>query len=296
MKILLCAFLATVLGGTLFAQEQIESNSPFPLWSGEAPGALGHSEKDIPTLTPFFPTNGTATGAAMVICPGGGYGGLAPHEGEGYARWLSGKGVTCFVLKYRLGSAGYRYPVEFEDGARAIRLVRARAAEWKLDPNRIGIIGSSAGGHLASMVMTRFDAGNSNATDVVERQSSRPDLAILCYPVITMGKFTHEGSKHNLLGTNPPPELVEKTSSELQVTKDSPPCFIWSTDEDKTVPVENTLQFADALRKAGVPFELHVYQRGGHGQGLGSRQYDPEKWLPWVGECSRWLKEHGFLN
>jgi dipeptidyl aminopeptidase/acylaminoacyl peptidase len=146
------------------------------------------------------------------------------------------------------------------------------------------------------MVMTHFDAGNSNATDVVERQSSRPDLAVLCYPVITMGKFTHEGSKHNLLGTNPPPDLVEKTSSERQVTKDSPPCFIWSTDEDETVPIENTLEFADALRKAGVPFELHVYQRGGHGQGLGSQEYDPGKWLPWVGECSRWLKEYGFLN
>jgi acetyl esterase/lipase len=269
--------------------------SSFPLWSGEAPGAFGNGENDIPTLTPFFPADGTANGAAMVICPGGGYGFLSPHEGEGYAHWLTGKGITCFVLKYRLGSHGYRYPVEFEDGERAIRLVRSRAAEWKIDPKRIGIIGSSAGGHLASMVMTRFDAGNSNATDVIERESSRPDVAVLCYPVITMDKFAHQGSKKNLLGTNPPPALVEETSSELQVKKNSPPCFIWSTDEDKTVPVENTLEFAGALRKAGVPFELHVYQRGGHGQGLG-KGLDPQKWLPWVGECSRWLKEQGFAN
>jgi acetyl esterase/lipase len=306
MKILLLAFVAIGLGINLLAQETTapssnsggETNAPFPLWPDAAPGALGTAAKDIPTLTPFFPSADSASGAAMVICPGGGYSWLAPHEGEGYARWLSSRGITCFVLKYRLGADGYRYPVELEDVARAIRLVRARAQEWKLAPNRIGVIGSSAGGHVASMAMTHFDAGNPNATDVIERQSSRPDLAVLCYPVITMGKFAHHGSRVNLLGTNPPPALVEETSSELQVKKDSPPCFIWSTDEDKTVPVENTLQFADALRKAGVPFEMHVYQRGPHGQGLGSRQYnpDPQKWLPWVAECNRWLKEQGFVN
>jgi acetyl esterase/lipase len=304
MKILLSVLLSAIIGGTVFAQESNiltstpwgEPGASFRLWPGDAPGALGHADKDIPTLTPFFPAADAATGAAMVICPGGGYGGLAPHEGEGYARWLAGKGIACFVLKYRLGSAGYRYPVELQDGARAIRLVRARANEWKLDPNRIGIIGSSAGGHLASMVMTHFDAGNSNATDVIERQSSRPDVAVLCYPVITMGKLTHSGSRNNLLGENPPLALVKETSSELQVRKDSPPCFIWSTDEDRTVPVENTLQFADALRKAGVPFELHVYQHGGHGAGLGSKEYNPQKWLPWVAECARWLKEQGFAN
>jgi acetyl esterase/lipase len=303
MKILLSTFLTAVIGASVFGQETNNPSRPpgeagaaFPLWSGEAPGALGHADKDIPTLTPFLPAAQSATGAAMVICPGGGYGGLAPHEGEGYAHWLASRGITCFVLKYRLGSSGYRYPVELEDGARAIRLVRARANEWKLNPDRIGIIGSSAGGHLASMVMTHFDAGNSNATDVIDRQSSRPDVAVLCYPVITMGELTHQGSKHNLLGENPPPALVQETSSELQVRKDSPPCFIWSTDEDKTVPVENTLQFADALRKAGVPFEVHVYQHGGHGMGLGSKQYNPQKWHPWVAECARWLKEQGFAN
>jgi len=305
MKTLLWTFLATLFVTLVFAQEatnisssvsQSGANPAFPLWSGEAPGALGAAEKDIPTLTPFFPAGDTANGAAMVICPGGGYAHLAPHEGQDYAKWLSSHGVTCFVLKYRLGLDGYRYPVEFQDGERAIRLVRARASEWKLDPNRIGIIGSSAGGHLASMVMTHFDAGNSNATDVIERVSSRPDVAILCYPVISMGKFAHQGSKNNLLGANPPTALVEETSSELRVTKDSPPCFIWSTDEDKTVSIENSLEFAAALRKASVPFELHVYQRGGHGQGLGGHEYNPSKWLPWVTECTRWLKEQGFVK
>jgi acetyl esterase/lipase len=306
MKIL-CWTLFTVLfamfGATLMAQEATnspgspgETNVSFPLWPGEAPGALGTAAKDTPTLTMFAPAPGSANGAAMVICPGGGYAKLAPHEGEGYARWLSGQGITCFVLKYRLGVDGYRYPVELEDVSRAIRLVRARAKEWNLDTNRVGVIGSSAGGHVASMAMTRFDAGNSNATDVVDRESSRPDIAILCYPVITMGKFAHQGSKNNLLGENPPTALVEETSSELQVKKDSPPCFIWGTDEDKTVPIENSLEFAAALRKAGVPFEIHVYQRGGHGQGLGSHEYDPHKWLPWVAECNRWLKEHGYFR
>lgn len=302
MKILLCSFVVTLLASTVFAQSTTNApseNNPFPLWTGDAPGALGHAEKDIPTLTPFFPEKGTANGAAMIICPGGGYARLSPHEGEGYAHWLAGQGITCFVLKYRLGADGYRYPVELEDGARAVRLVRARASEWNLDPHRIGMIGSSAGGHLTSLVMTHFDAGNPDATDVIDRQSSRPDVAILCYPVITMGKFAHQGSKHLLLGTNPPPAVVEETSSELQVKKDSPPCFIWSTDEDKTVPIENSLMFAEACRKARVPFELHVYQRGPHGQGLGSHDPkggDPQKWLPWAGECTRWLKEQGFIK
>lgn len=302
MKILPWTLLMALLGTKLLAQDMTnpttlssgETNSAFPLWPNAAPGALGSAAKDTPTLTPFFPTN--ATGAAMIICPGGGYSRLAPHEGHDYALWLASRGVTCFVLKYRLGADGYRYPVEYQDIARAIRLVRSGAQKWKLDPDRIGVMGSSAGGHVASMAMTHFDAGDTNATDVIERMSSRPDVAVLCYPVITMGKFAHHGSMVNLLGNNPPAALVEETSSELQVKKNSPPCFIWSTDEDKTVPIENTLDFAAALRKAGVPFELHVYQHGPHGQGLGSHTYDPTKWLPWVAECGRWLKEQHFAN
>jgi acetyl esterase/lipase len=303
MKAFLPAFFASLLGTALFAQDTNtppasanDTNSVIALWPGETPNALGNAEKDVPTLTRFIPEEQSANGSAMIICPGGAYGALAPHEGRDYARWLSGHGITCFVLKYRLGTDGYHYPVQLQDVTRAIRLVRSRAAVWKLNPNRIGIIGSSAGGHLASLAMTRFDAGNSNATDVVERESSRPDIAVLCYPVITMGKFAHAGSKKNLLGPNAQLSVVDEASTELHVSKGAPPCFIWSTDEDTTVPIENSLEFAAALRKASVPFELHVYQHGKHGQGLGSKDYDPSKWLPWVAECTRWLKEQGFVN
>jgi acetyl esterase/lipase len=183
-----------------------------------------------------------------------------------------------------------------QDAARAMRLVRAHAGEWKLDPRRVGIMGSSAGGHLASTLLTHFDAGNPEAADPVERQSSRPDLGILCYAVITMGPLTHKGSKENLLGKEPPPELVRELSNELQVTKATPPCFIWHTSDDRTVPVENALLFAGALKAAGVPFALHIYQKGPHGQGLGSRDYNPDKWLPWTRECVLWLKEQGWTN
>jgi len=273
-----------------------QPTNSFPLWDGDAPGALGKSAKDIPTLTPFFPSLDKATGAAIVICRGGGYAHLADHEGTGYAQWLNDNGIAAFVLKYRLGSDGYRHPAMLQDASRAIRLVRANAANWQLDPKRIGIIGSSAGGHLASTLLTHFDAGDSNATNVVERQSSRPDVGILCYAVITLGEFAHQGSKNNLLGTNASPELVRELSNELHVTKETPPCFLWHTFEDKTVPVENTLQFAGALRKAGVPFDLHIYQKGGHGLGLGSKEYDPAKQLPWTHDCIYWLKAQGFVK
>jgi acetyl esterase/lipase len=232
----------------------------------------------------------------MVICPGGGYGMLAPHEGEGYARFLNEQGIAAFVLKYRLGPGGYHHPAMLQDAARAMRTVRGRAAEWNVDPKRIGIMGSSAGGHLASTLLTHFDSGAAGATDPIESQRSRPDLGIVCYAVITMGEFTHQGSKNNLLGKNPTPELVAELSNELKVTKDTPPCFIWHTWEDKAVPVENSLHFAEALQKAGVPFDLHIYQKGPHGIGLGSRDYDPAKWHPWTSDCIFWLKERGFIN
>ena len=268
----------------------------FPLWPGGAPGATGTEPKDIPTLTPYLPDPAGATGAAIVICPGGGYGGLAAHEGDGYARWLNHFGVTAFVLKYRLGSAGYRHPIMLGDAARAVRTVRTKADQWKLDPRRIGIIGSSAGGHLASTLLTHFDAGKSDSEDVIERQSSRPDLGILCYAVITMGPNTHQGSKNNLLGKDPAPDLVELLSNEKQVTKNTPPCFVWHTWEDKAVKVENSLDFVTALQKNGVPYDLHIYQKGAHGLGLGSREFDPAKWHPWAGDCIYWLKTQGFVK
>lgn len=272
-----------------------EMQNPIPLWPNGAPGALGNSTNDIPTLTPYLPDTTNATGAAMVICPGGGYAHLAPHEGNDYALWLNQHGVTCFVLKYRLGSNGYRQPAMLQDAARAVRWVRAHADEFKIDPRRIGIMGSSAGGHLASTLMTHFDSGNTNQDDPIERQSSRPDIGILCYAVITMGEFAHQGSKDNLLGKNPPPKLVTELSNELQVTTNTPPCFLWTTFEDKTVPMENSLMFAEALRENHVPFDFHVYQKGGHGMGLADKPPFAHP-HPWANDSLFWLKQQGFVQ
>ena len=284
--------MAVFLG--CFASAQAQPTNSFPLWPEGAPGALGKADKDVPTLTPYWPDAAKATGAAVVICPGGGYGMLAPHEGDHYARFLNESGIAGFVLKYRLGSSGYRHPAMLQDAARAVRLVRARAGEWKLDPKRIGIMGSSAGGHLASTLLTHFDAGKGDAADEIERASSRPDLGILCYAVISLGEFGHGGTRDNLLGKDPSPELIRELSNELQVTKDTPPCFIWHTYEDGAVPVENSLHFAEALRKAGVPFDLHIYQKGQHGLGLGTGNWNPEKRHPWTRDCVFWLQVRGF--
>jgi acetyl esterase/lipase len=286
--------MAAFLG--CLASVQAQPINSFQLWPEGAPGALGKEDKDIPTLTPYLPDPGKATGAAIVICPGGGYGMLAPHEGGQYARFLNEYGIAGFVLKYRLGSGGYRHPAMLQDAARAVRTVRARAGDWQVDPKRIGIMGSSAGGHLASTLLTHFDSGQADAADPIERQSSRPDLGILCYAVISLGKFTHQGSKHNLLGPDPSPELVRLLSNELQVTKETPPCFIWHTYEDNAVPVENSLQFAEALRKAGVPCDLHIYQKGQHGIGLGSSNWNSEKRHPWTRDCIFWLQAQGFAK
>ena len=279
---------------TLF-NARAEMKTAIPLWPAGAPGALGNSADDIPTLTPYLPEGTNATGAAMVICPGGGYAHLAPHEGNDYALWLNQHGVTCFVLKYRLGSHGYRHPAMLNDAARALRWVRAHAAEFNVDAHRVGIMGSSAGGHLAATLLTHFDAGDTTAADVIERQSSRPDLGILCYAVISLGKYTHQGSKDNLLGENPPPALVKNLSNELQVTTNTPPCFLWTTFEDTTVPMENSMLFAEALRKNHVPFALHVYERGGHGMGLKDKPPFAHP-HPWANDCLFWLQEHNFAN
>jgi acetyl esterase/lipase len=273
-----------------------QTNNVIPLWPNGAPGAISNADRDIPTLTVFLPGD-DGTNAAMVICPGGGYASLADHEGAVYATWLTNQGIAAFVLKYRLGSAGYRHPIEMQDAARAIRLVRSRAAEWKLDPARVGIIGSSAGGHLASTLMTQFDSGKPGDPDPIERQSSRPDIGVLVYPVITMKPpFAHRGSRDLLLGRDAPADLVELLSNELHVTKDTPPCFIFHGYDDRTVPVENSLAFAEAMRQAHVPVELHLYANGAHGIGLGSKSFEPEKFHPWVQECELWLKAQGFAK
>jgi len=293
MKLGLLSLFAAVAVAS--AAEQTLSSTAVPLWASGAPGALGTAPKDIPTLTPYLPPGGAPASAAIVICPGGGYGGLANHEGDHYARWLNELGIAGFVLKYRLAPGGYHHPSMLQDAARAVRMVRAGAAEWRIDPKRVGIMGSSAGGHLASTLLTHFDAGKPDAADPIERQSSRPDLGILCYAVITMGEFTHQGSKHNLLGADPSPELVRDLSNELQVTAQTPPCFVWHTFEDRAVPVENSLQFAAALRRAGVPVDLHIYEKGQHGIGLGSGDWNPAKRHPWTADCAYWLKVRGFV-
>ena len=265
------------------------------LWQDDAPDALGSEDKDIPTLTPYLPKPEKATGAGIVICPGGGYHGLAPHEGEQYALWLNEQGIAGIVLKYRLASGGYHYPAIFYDVARAMRCTRFMADEWNLDPKRIGVMGSSAGGHLSSLMLTHFDEGQPDSDDPIERLSSRPDLGILCYPVISMSpEIGHAGCREALIGRDPSPELDKLASTELNIKENTPPCFLWHTYEDAGVKVENSFVFAEALSKAKVPFELHVYEKGHHGLGLGSTECDPSKWLPWTVECTRWLKERGF--
>lgn len=293
MKTITTWVLSILMGGVMIVNSEIQP--PILLWEGGAPGALGNEDSDKPTITPYLPEPGKACGSAIVICPGGAYAGLANHEGNDYALYLNQFGVTCFVLKYRLGSRGYRHPAMLQDAQMAVRIVRARAAEWKIDPNKIGIMGSSAGGHLASTLLTHFDNGKPDAQDPVERQSCRPNFGILCYPVITLGENTHSGTKQNLLGKNPDPELVKFLSNELQVTPDTPPCFIWHTWEDKAVKIENSLDFAYALRKAGVPFDLHIYQKGAHGIGLKDKPpfNNPH---PWARDLIFWLKENGWAN
>ena len=265
---------------------------PIVLWPGGAPLAAGQEPADAPTLTPYFPLSEKATGAAVIICPGGGYGHLADHEGEPVAQWLNTLGVTAFVLKYRLGPR-YQQPAPLLDAQRAIRLVRSRAKEWNIDTERVGILGFSAGGHLASTAGTHYDAGDPGAADPIERISCKPSLMILIYPVITMGEFTHGGSKKNLLGDNPTPEFVALYSNEKQVTKDTPPAFLVHTMNDSAVPVENSLNFVSALRKVNVPFELHLYERGPHGFGLGR---DNPAVTSWPARCADWLKIRGFVR
>jgi acetyl esterase/lipase len=266
---------------------------PELLWPAGAPGAQGNDDIDKPTLTPYLVPAGRGTGTAVVVCPGGGYMHLAmDHEGDQVARWLNSLGVSAFVLKYRLGPK-YRHPVELGDAQRAIRTVRARAAEFRVMPDRIGIMGFSAGGHLASTAGTHFDAGKASAADPIDRMGSRPDFMILGYPVISFGPYAHQGSMHALLGDNPDPKLVQNLSNELQVTAQTPPTFLFHTTEDRTVPVENSVLFYMALRKAGVPAEIHIYERGPHGVGLAATD---EALATWPGRLADWLRGRGLLN
>ena len=262
----------------------------FSLW----PTSLGPSEKDNPTLTMYPPDSGKASGTAIIICPGGSYRGLAKHEGEDYALFLASYGIRAFVLKYRLGPI-YTYREITADAARAIRMVREGAQRWGVDPAKIGIMGSSAGGHLAATMMTHFDKGIAESLDPIERTSSRPDFGILCYPVISMGPIGHKISKGQFLGPDPDDALVTLYSNELQVTAETPPGFLWHTYEDSVVSVENSLQFAKALKDHGVPFALHVYEHGRHGLGLAARP-PFENPHPWAHELLVWLKARKLIR
>jgi acetyl esterase/lipase len=267
------------------------------LWPNGAPGAKGNAEGDKPTLTIYLPPAQKATGAAVVICPGGGYGHLAvDHEGHQIAQWLNSFGVAGFIVKYRHrnSGAGYGHPVPLQDAQRAIRIVRSRAKEWDISPDRIGIIGFSAGGHLASSAATHFQESFGAPQDAIDRVSCRPDFAILVYPVISFTEpFTHTGSRKNLLGAKPDPALVQKMSNEKQVTPQTPPTFLIHSWEDKVVPVENSIHFYLALRRAQVPAEMHIVLKGAHGFGLGQKLGGAAAW-PKL--CEKWLEESGFLK
>lgn len=267
---------------------------PIKLWPDGAPGAVGNEPEDIPELRVYLPDPALATGAGIVVCPGGGYAVHATdHEGHQVAKWLNTIGVAGFVLKYRLGRR-YKHPAPLQDAKRAVRYVRANATKLAIDPDRVGIMGFSAGGHLASTLATHFDAGKPESDDPIERQSCRPDFAVLCYPVISFtADFAHSGSATNLLGKNPDPQLLEELSNEKQVTPDTPPTFLFHTGEDKGVPVENSLAFYRALRKAEVPAELHVFQQGPHGVGLAPGR---PALAPWNTLLANWLKASGFLT
>ncbi len=264
-----------------------------PLWPEGAPGAKGKEAKDIPTVTVYLPDSKQPT-AAVVICPGGGYGHLAmDHEGHQVARWLKSLGVAGIILKYRI-APHYRHPSPMQDAQRALRFVRFHAKQWNIDPERVGILGFSAGGHLASTAATHFDGGNKDAKDPIDRRSCRPDFALLCYPVITFSDpFTHGGSRRNLLGNDPDPKLVELLSNEKQITKETPPTFLVHTNEDKAVPPENSILFYNGLRKAGVPAELHIFEKGRHGLGLGQKGM---AFSHWPRLCEAWLKARGILQ
>jgi acetyl esterase/lipase len=291
--------LAVALAGlvTLRAQRPapiVQEPQTIPLWPDKAPGALGTAPEDTPTLTIYMPPNTTGPMTAVIVAPGGGYVGLSMNlEGRMPANYLNSLGVAAFVLKYRLGPK-YHHPIELGDAQRAIRTVRSRATEWHVAPDHIGIMGFSAGGHLASTASTHFDAGDPASNDPIDRVGSRPDFAILGYPVITfIEAWTHQGSKRALLGDSPDPSAARNLSNETQVTASTPPTFLFHTNADTAVPAENSVTYFLALRKAGVPAELHVFKDGPHGVGLAM----PDPALgEWPKVLANWLRAIGMLK
>jgi acetyl esterase/lipase len=296
MRTLLLVF---TLAATLVAAQQpapplMQEPQTILLWPDGAPGATGQDDRDRPTITVYMPPNTSGPMTAMIIAPGGSYTRLSMNnEGRAPANYLNALGIAAFVLRYRLGPQ-YHHPIELGDAQRAIRTVRSRAAEWHIAADRIGIMGFSAGGHLASSTSTHFDAGAPGAADPIDRVGSRPDFAVLGYPVISLVEsWTHQGSKTNLLGEHPDPALARQLSSETQVTASTPPAFIYQTNADTVVPAENAVAYFLALRQAGVPAELHVFRNGPHGTGLA--QQDPAL-AEWPRLLANWLRVSGFLK
>ena len=285
------ASIALVLSAGLALAQTPETIS---LWDNRAPGALGDADADRPTITVFRAAGRQTGGTSVIIAPGGGYVNLAiDKEGRQIASWFNAMGVTAFVLKYRLGPR-YHHPIELGDAQRAIRLVRSRAMQFGIAPDRIGMMGFSAGGHLAATAGTRFDDGNAGAPDEVDRVSSRPDFLILAYPVISFDPaIAHAGSVRSLLGENPAPALLQELSAELHVNAKTPPTFLFGTNADTTVPSENTVRFYLALRQAKVPAEMHIFENGPHGVGLDLG--DPALSL-WPTLLTNWLRGRGLLG
>ena len=268
-----------------------------PLWPSDA--LEHHGDGDVPTLIVNQVASERPT-AAVVILPGGGYRGHAmDHEGHQFAEWFGERGVTSAICVYRLRGKGnegkgYGHPYPMLDAQRALQTLRANAKELNVDPNRIGVIGFSAGGHLCSTVSNHFAEPTPDSSDPIARVSSRPDFAILCYPVIAFDQsFTHRGSQRNLLGDQPDPKLVELLSNEKQVTDQTPPSFLFHTNADRVVPVQNSLVYFEACQKAGVPVEMHLFQEGRHGLGLARQQPGADQWPKM---CEMWLRRQGIVT
>jgi len=298
-----CGLVMTVLGVGVVRGQEVVGTAPAPagkpvvlLWPAGAPGALGDADEDKPTLTVFLPAGVNATETGVVVAPGGGYQHLATEkEGFAIAEWLNARGVAAFVLKYRLGPK-YHYPAQLSDAQRAIQLVRAHAAEYGIAPDHVGMWGFSAGGHLTATVGTRGYpcCGPVSGGDAIDKQRVRPDFLVLAYPVITMMEpYVHGGSLKNLLGDDPDPALARSLSAETRVTTDTPPTFLFSTTDDKTVPVMNSVMFYEALVKAGVPAEMHIFQQGAHGAGLAAANPQLSVWPDLV---AKWMRERGYMS
>ena len=286
--------LAVVLAIATNAFAQMpESSKEVPLWPAGAPGALGNQPEDRPSITLYALEPARQPRTAVVVCPGGGYTVLAmDHEGKQVAEWLNSLGISAFVLKYRLGPR-YHYPNQLLDAKRALRYVRANASRFGIAPDRIGIMGFSAGGHLASMLATHFDSGDPKAPDPIDHMSSRPDFAVLVYPVISCSEwFAHAWSCKQLLGEHPDPKLAEIVSSDKQVTSQTPPAFLFHTTDDDAVPPENSVYFYLALRKAHVPGELHIFEHGKHGVGLAP---DDPILHTWPELLANWFRLRGLI-